>query len=68
MTFATSYVIAFTNNQSLRTDNDRPYHWIRLGILPTISCQLQTALHEFLVFFNLIHGAKIHFFYYLANI
>ena len=63
MPLTTAHMVAFAKNSSFRPirlvgqNNDSPHHGVWLSVLPSIPCQLQAAVHVFLVYLR-IHGLQ----------
>ena len=69
MSFATTHMIALTDNPAIRTHDHSTHHRIRLGILLTIPSQLQTAPHVFFVVYHHFFTVLLFYlftFYYLC--
>jgi hypothetical protein len=54
MALATAHMVAFANDAPV-SHYHGTHHRVRTGTLNTICCQLDAALHEYLI----VHGAKI---------
>ena len=69
MSFATTHMIALTDNPAIRTHDHSTHHRIGLGILLTIPSQLQTAPHVFFVVYHHFFTVLLFYlftFYYLC--